>query len=263
LSKSGFFCRTTLPPKKPRSKRKSFNINELKIKCALAQLWQQPLQNSNAARKIYPGFREPGCRKSGRTPPYRNSKPATQQPSEQETNMKKITTIITLAVIIALFSFNPLWAKGGGQGQAMQAGSAAQHGLAAQDGTMQDADLSDTVTISGIVYDTGSEGSGLSIDEGDGQITTVYGTGSMIFWTGLGIEKPAVGEQLEVEAVEIVFSDGTTRLIALSMTLEDGTVVTLRDEDGRPAWRGGQGQGQNQGQNQGGNNGDCPLVPAE
>ena len=147
--------------------------------------------------------------------------------------MKKLSMITTLAVIFALFSFTPLWA------QNSASGSMTQTGFTAQDGSMQDIDLSNTVTISGVVYDSGTAGTGMSIDEGDGVITTVYGIGSMNYWNELGVEKPIIGEAVTIEAVEVTFSDGTTRLIALSMTLEDGTAVVLRNDDGTPVWRGG------------------------
>ena len=175
--------------------------------------------------------------------------------------MKKTLLTISLALIFALFSFSPLWAGNGGSGQ----GKAAQasQGVAARDGSMQNVDLGATVTISGVVFESGTPGSGMIIDEGNGQFTTIYGTGSLVFWNGLGIEKPAVGESVDIDAVEVVFSDGSTRLIAVAMTLEDGTIITLRDEDGRPAWRGGNGQDGHQGQGPGDGSGVCPLNPTE
>ncbi len=168
--------------------------------------------------------------------------------------MKKTSLILTLTALFALFSFTPLQAQGGPDHQARQ-GSGSALGISARDGSLQSVDLSETITVTGLVYDAGNPGSGLAVDEGDGLITTVYGIGSANFWNELGVERPAVGETVAVEAVEIVFSDGSTRLIALAIALDDGTVITLRDEDGKPAWRGGKQHGR---QSQAG---DC-LNPA-
>ena len=156
--------------------------------------------------------------------------------------MKKGILIMAMTLVLALFSSSPIWAGNGHGGQAAGSGQ----GIQAQDGSMLDVDLSDTVTISGVVYEAGVAGTGMSIDTGD-EIVTVFGIGSLNFWSELGVERPAVGENVEVDVIEVVFSDGSTRLIAVSMSLEDGTIVTLRDADGKPAWRGGQGQQGGQG----------------
>jgi hypothetical protein len=166
--------------------------------------------------------------------------------------MKKGILVMAMALVMALFSSGPIWA-GNGQGNGQALGSS--QGIQAQDGSMLNVDLSDTITINGVVYEAGVAGTGMSIDTGD-EIVTVYGIGSLNFWSALEVERPAVGENVEVDAIEVVFSDGSTRLIAVSMTLSDGTIVTLRDEDGKPAWRGSQGQGQGLGDG----TGTCPQT---
>ena len=153
--------------------------------------------------------------------------------------MKRSILLIALVMVFGLICNGSVWA-GNGNGMG--------------DGTMLNVDLTNTTTISGIVYDAGTMGSGLSIDEGDGVITTVYGIGSLNFWDSLGVAKPAVGEEVSIDAVEVTFSDGSTRLIAVSLTVND-TFVTLRTDDG-PAWRGINGQGGAQGAG----TGTCPLT---
>lgn len=135
--------------------------------------------------------------------------------------MKK-TIVIALTLIFALFAGN-LWAAG--------------NGAAMKDGSMLDIDLSTAVVYSGFVADAGASGSGLTLDSGD----TIYGMGPLAYWDSLGVIKPVIGDQVLVEAVAVTFSDGSTRLIAVSVEI-DGEVVLLRTEDG-PAWRGGFGGG--------------------
>ena len=135
--------------------------------------------------------------------------------------MKKSILMITLVMVFGLLCNTSLWA-GNGKGMG--------------DGSMLTVDLTDTTEIAGIVSDAGISGSGLTIDEGKGVLTTVYGMGSVRFWDSLGVAKPAIGENVSIDAVEVTFSDGSTRLIAVSLTVGD-TFVTLRTADG-PAWRG-------------------------
>ena len=130
--------------------------------------------------------------------------------------MKKSIIIITLVMVFGLFCSSSLWA-GNGKGTG--------------DGSMLGINLTDTTIITGIVLDAGIAGSGLSVDEGNGVITTVYGMGSLSFWDSLGVAKPAVGEYVAIDAVEVTFSDDSTRWIAVSLTI-DGTFVTLRTADG-------------------------------
>ena len=164
--------------------------------------------------------------------------------------MKKSILMVTLVMVLGLLCSSSLWA-GNGKGMGMG------------DGSMLTVDLTDTIEIAGIVSDAGVSGSGLTVDEGAGVFTTVYGMGSVRFWDSLGVAKPTMGETVSIDAVEVIFSDGSTRLIAVSLTVDD-TFVTLRTEDG-PAWR-GQGGGGGAGGSGGGGTGICdgtgicPLV---
>ena len=135
--------------------------------------------------------------------------------------MKKSILMITLVMVFGLLCNTSLWA-GNGKGMG--------------DGSMLGVDLTNTTEIAGVVSVAGVSGSGLTVDEGDGIFTTVYGMGSVRFWDSLNVAKPTIGENVSIDVVEVTFSDGSTRLIAVSLTVGD-TFVTLRTADG-PAWRG-------------------------
>ena len=109
------------------------------------------------------------------------------------------------------------------------------------------------VTVTGVVVTAAYAGSGLVIDTGsaDGLMTTVYGIGPQWYWDALGISRPDVGEEVEIDALKITLSDGTDRLIATTVIIlgndtADDIVVELRDDSGRPLWR-SIGNGQNSG----------------
>ncbi len=147
--------------------------------------------------------------------------------------MKKRISLIALALVFGLFYTTLTWAGNG-------------NGVGARDGSMLNLDLTDTTTITGTVVSSCIAGSGLSVDEDNGVITTVYGMGPLSFWESIEVAKPTVGESVAIDALSVTFSDDTTRLIAVSLTIDD-TFITLRTDDG-PAWRGlnkqqGQGNG--------------------
>jgi hypothetical protein len=123
------------------------------------------------------------------------------------------------------------------------------------DGTCSALDIFDgvPVTIAGTVASIKYSGQGMEIDTGT-EIVTVYGIGPISFWDDMGIARPEVGEYLVIEGYEVTFSDGSTKIIAYSVTIGD-TTVTLRDEEtGAPVWRNaGQGRGA-------GHRGGCPLL---
>ena len=97
------------------------------------------------------------------------------------------------------------------------------------------------VTIAGMVSDVSYAGSGLVVDG-----TEVYGTGPYRYWASLGIDRPEIGDEVIVEGMEVTFTDGSTKIIAMSIAFEDGTTIQLRQEcdaatgvGGRPLWCGG------------------------
>jgi hypothetical protein len=91
------------------------------------------------------------------------------------------------------------------------------------------------ITISGTVYEAPYAGQGLTMDTDQGLIT-IYGIGPQWYWDLMGTDKPDVGETVEIDAVKVTFSDGTEKIIAISVTIGDD-VVQLRDENGKPLWR--------------------------
>ncbi len=91
--------------------------------------------------------------------------------------------------------------------------------------------------FSGTVMTVGTFGQPYQIDTGT-EIINVYGFGPVKFWNSLGVASPMVGEEVLIEAYEVTFSDGSSRLIAVSVSMDEDSVV-LRDPDtGVPLWRG-------------------------
>ena len=98
-----------------------------------------------------------------------------------------------------------------------------------------------SVTIAGMVSDVSYMGSGLVVDG-----TEVYGIGPYRYWDSLGIDRPEIGDEVTVNGMEVTFTDGSTKIIAMSVAFEDGTTIELRQEcdagtgvGGWPLWRGG------------------------
>lgn len=139
--------------------------------------------------------------------------------------------MIALVMVFGLLCNTSLWA-GNGKG--------------AGDGSMLYVDLTTPTIIAGFVTDAGIAGSGLTVNDANLGLTTVYGMGPLGYWDSLGVFKPVVGDEVEIAAVLVAFSDGE-RWIALSLSV-GGDVVLLRTDDG-PAWR-GTGDG----------TGTCPLA---
>ena len=96
------------------------------------------------------------------------------------------------------------------------------------------------VAISGTVSDLPAPGNpGLKIDTGT-EIVTVYGLGPSWYWENQAVAYPSVGEQVTVEGYKVILSDESERIVATKVTVS-GQSIELRDEDGRPAWRGNRG----------------------
>ncbi len=123
-------------------------------------------------------------------------------------------------------------------------GAIAGNGNGAMDGTGPVVSIYDgiPVTVSGVVASVGIQGQGIAIDTGS-EIVTVYGMGPVKFWDASSVARPEVGEAITVTGYEVTFSDGSTKLIATSVTV-DGQSIELRDSvDGTPLWRGSMGNG--------------------
>jgi len=185
--------------------------------------------------------------------------------------VRKLTKISAKALIIGLAAVATAHAGNGrsfgGQGNSM----------AQQPTVLTEACQAPTSTISGTVADAGAySGTGMLIDLGE-EVVSVYGAGPYRYWEGLDIARPTVGDQVEIETVQIDFSDGTQKNIAITISIGDD-YVELRDlETCQPLWRNyqnntmsansldlskllarnGKGgpKGQGQGQGKGGSNG--------
>lgn len=101
------------------------------------------------------------------------------------------------------------------------------------------------VAIAGIVAVDGI-GTGLGMQiQTDSGLVTVYGIGPIRYWSSLDITRPAVGDEVEINANTVTFSDGSVKDIAITVTIGDYQ-VELRDTDCTPLWRGnGTGQALN------------------
>ncbi len=143
-------------------------------------------------------------------------------------NFKK-AALILLAVMVIMAGTLPVSAgQGKGRGQGLADGSGPL--VSIFDGT--------PVTVVGVVAELPSFGTpGLKIDNGT-EIITVYGTGSPMVWEALGYEPLVVDEEVGIDAYEVTFSDGSSKLIAAAITIGD-QIITLRDQEtGKPVWRG-------------------------
>ncbi len=139
----------------------------------------------------------------------------------------KNKSIVTFYLVLMLFLLGSPMAFAG-------------HGNGAMDGTgpMMNITTGTAVEISGMVISIGIPGAGMSIDTGN-EIATVYGIGPQRYWDAMGVPRPEVGEEVTVSGYEVTLSDGTTRIIATSITI-DGQTIDLRDTNtGVPLWRGG------------------------
>jgi hypothetical protein len=83
--------------------------------------------------------------------------------------------------------------------------------------------------VTGVVYSVSVADSIIQIDEGGGTITTVY----CIPFTKLTNKYHVVlnvGDEVSIDAYDRTFSDGTTKLVAVSLTAENesGQTVTVQ-----------------------------------
>jgi hypothetical protein len=141
------------------------------------------------------------------------------------------------------------------------------HGNGAGDGTGPIYDITgdEPSAITGTVAGIGAYGGGIQIDTGT-EIVTVYGVGPLFYWESLGVARPGIGEAITVNAVEVTFSDESTKIVALSIIIGEET-LQLRDEaTGVPLWRLNQQRGGGaikQQHRSGSRNQMCPGADAE
>lgn len=114
----------------------------------------------------------------------------------------------------------------GGNGQGLRNG----------DGPIVDLSSGEAVELTGTVADAGSFGQGIGIDNGT-EVFRVYGIGPIRYWNEMGVDRPTVGDAITIQGYEVTFSDGSSKIIAVKIIIDD-TEIQLRDpETGAPLWR--------------------------
>lgn len=138
-------------------------------------------------------------------------------------NLRGVTLVI-FALVMVMSTTGTVWAG---------------RGMGPGDGTGPVTNIFDgiAVEITGTVAAVGLFGQGCQIDTGT-EVVTVYGIGPIRFWNSLGIDRPTVGEEVTIEGYEVTFSDGSTKIIAFSVIVDDETLVLRDGETGTPLWRG-------------------------
>ncbi|MDM8522074.1 hypothetical protein QUF80_01780 [Desulfococcaceae bacterium HSG8] len=97
------------------------------------------------------------------------------------------------------------------------------------------------VTVYGTVSEAGERGKGMTVDTDTGAVT-VHGIGPAPHWEGHGVECPTVGDEITVEAYDVILEDGSVRTVAASVTMNGEIVELIDSETGKPLWKGGQGR---------------------
>lgn len=150
--------------------------------------------------------------------------------------MKKYFNIAAIALLVVLLGAGLGIAgngKGGGNGKGSSGGNCIGSGTGS--GIAQYILEGTPFELTGAVVSI-ALGMGMEIATADGNVI-VYGIGPVRYWESVGIERPAVGDEVTVSGYSVDFN-GELRNIAMSITV-DGTAVQLRDPDtALPLWRG-------------------------
>ena len=169
--------------------------------------------------------------------------------------MKKVLASSVVVLMVLFLSAGLGMARNGGGGPGGAGGGiAAGGGSCGLTGVSLVCDVTSSepsvlVTFSGTVSTVASIGSGLSVDDLDLGVIDIYGIGPYWFWDAAEVVRPDVGDKVSGNAMEVTFSDGTSRIIAMDITV-NGVNLILRvpcdntDPDlvaGMPYWSGGRG----------------------
>lgn len=150
-------------------------------------------------------------------------------------------TLAALTVILALVLCLPAYAKNGGDGGLPgRPGGGSGGGNGTPGGGNLAVALTDGTpfTYAGTIIEmVRGEGFVLATDTGN---VTVYGLGPASYWTELGVDKPAVGDTVEVSGFAVDFN-GVTRNIVFTIVIDDQTVQLRDQETGQPLWLGSVG----------------------
>ena len=95
-------------------------------------------------------------------------------------------------------------------------------------------------SFSGTVITADYYGSPLIVSTANGNME-LRGLGSLGYWDSLNMSKPVVGDSVSGNGYAVDYN-GTVRNILTDITV-NGTLVPLRDSDGKPLWRGRGGNG--------------------
>lgn len=131
----------------------------------------------------------------------------------------------------------PLWRGGNGYGGNGNGGNGT--GDCTPQGPRYDILGGTPFSLSGDVInvgfgETGGFGNGLTISTTDGNIT-LSGLGPWYYWESLGIQRPTVGDSIEVTGYTVVYNELTLNIL-MTVTI-NGQTVQLRDpETGLPLW---------------------------
>jgi hypothetical protein len=134
-------------------------------------------------------------------------------------------SIILLAVIFGVMG--PAFAGNGNGGKGIGPGNGT--------GPIHDILSGTPFTISGTIV-TMVPGQGVEIAATDGMTYTVYGLGPVWYWENQGVDRPAVGDTVEVTGF-IVNYNGEIRYIATTVTIYGNTVLLRDATTGTPLWR--------------------------
>ncbi|MBE0556353.1 MAG: hypothetical protein IH628_03890 [Proteobacteria bacterium] len=141
--------------------------------------------------------------------------------------MKKKLMVLALAAVFAVtLAGEAMAGKGKGGGNGVGNGTGPIHDILA--GTA----FEYTGTVVEFLL-----GEGMLISTADGNVV-IYGIGPVRYWESLGVDRPAVGEDVSVAGYNVNYNE-EYRNIAVTMTVGENT-VELRDPDtGLPLWRQG------------------------
>ena len=152
--------------------------------------------------------------------------------------MKKVF-ILTLIMVMGAVLHGQAFAKGG-FGRGMDRSQAVN---------------GEPVVVTGAVAEIGYYGRGVQIDNGT-EIITVYGLGPVWYWEQLDVSYPVVTDKITVNASKVTFSDGTEKIVALSVVIADNEIALRDAETGLPLWH-------KQGFRGNRSNVPCRAIPAE
>lgn len=142
--------------------------------------------------------------------------------------MKRLTAVI-VSVLGVLSVFGALSAaEAQGNRQGVPAG-----------GTCEAMLSSPAFSLAGVVSEAGDPGSrdGITVTAESGEDVILYGLGPTRYWEGLEIDKPVVGDVVQIDGKVLTIGE-TVRNIIVNLTYEDGSSIQLRDAaTGCPLWR--------------------------